>query len=203
MASLIALGVATQSLTVSAEGVPQVVQHQDIGRIGGGERHRRLLQRHRAHGVLAQVLRREVLHHRQHGGNLLAPEERQLPLKRQRGQDVVAGGRAHRDQGLADPLSGRQLAGQRGLELLRRDRPGLDEDLSEPHGGLGAPCAASQASGGPSVRGRLQAHDRMGLSANCGKPISDLRCDARSAGERSARNFATARVAARRDREHS
>ena len=74
-----------------AEGLPEIVEEQRIGRIGGGDGDRGALDRDRAHDVLAQVLGREVLQDRQRRGQLVGREEGQPLLGGEGPQHVVRG----------------------------------------------------------------------------------------------------------------
>ena len=116
---------------VERQGLAQLVDEERIGGVGGRDGQGRALEGDRAGRVLPQVLGGEVLQHRRREGQLLGGEEREPALGGERPEDIVLGGGAQLDQGIADPLTGiaRARLGER--QHLGGDDTGLEQRLSE------------------------------------------------------------------------
>ena len=115
-------GRAHHDLHVEAGGLAEVVEDDRVERVGAGHGEQTALHADRAHHVLAQVLRREVLQHWQRRGELLRPHVGQAVLLGHGPQDVLGGDGAEGHESLADQLPGRLRAGQ-GRQPGNTNRP--------------------------------------------------------------------------------
>ena len=116
---------------VERQGLAQLVDEERIGGVGGRDGQGRALEGNGACRVLPQVLGGEVLQHRRREGQLLGGEEHEPALGGERPEDIVLGGGAQLDQGIADPLRdiARARLGER--QHLGGDDSGLEQRLSE------------------------------------------------------------------------
>jgi len=115
-----------------AEHMPEVVEQQGIGRVGGRHRDRRAIDGDGAGHVLAQILRGEVLDDRRCARQLFGRHEGQSVLLGQRPQHLFRGGRAHRHQRLAKLFASFLGPEQRVPEHILREDAGLEQDLPQP-----------------------------------------------------------------------
>src|SRR4030095_6568805 len=110
----------------------EIVDDDRIQRIRRRDRQHVALDTHRSDHVLAQVLRREILHDRQRRRQLIAREINEVLLLGERPQDVVVLDGAQRHERLANPFA-RGPGPRQGLfHDVRSGHALVNEDLTEP-----------------------------------------------------------------------
>src|SRR2546422_903398 len=127
-------GRADDELDGQPGGLPEVVGHDRVERIGRGDGEHAALDGDRADPVLAQILGRDVLEHRHRGRQLLAPDVRQVLLHGECARDVVLVDGAEGDEGLADQLAGGPLARKGAIDGVGGGQPLGHEDLAKEAG---------------------------------------------------------------------
>src|SRR5205807_1362974 len=117
-----------------AGGLTQVVDDDRVERIGGSHREEAAFHAHRAHRVLAKILRRQILEHRQRRRQLVGTHVGQVLLPGERAQHVVGGDGAECDESLTDQLAHRLRARQGALDDVGGGEALLHEDLAQKAG---------------------------------------------------------------------
>src|SRR2546430_2727736 len=109
----------------------EVVHDDGVQRVGRGDGQLAVLDAHGAHGVLPEVLCREVLDDGQRRRQLVAGQIGEVLLLRERTQHLLALDRAERHERLAQALAGRLGAREGFLHDVRGGQAFLDQDLAE------------------------------------------------------------------------
>ena len=117
---------------VAAEGLPQVIEKERIGGIGGGHRHRSAIESDGAGHVLSQVLGRKILDDGRRARQLFRGNEGQPALQGERPQHVFRRGCAHGDQRLAELLAILLRLPERVKEDVLGEDAGLEQYLPQP-----------------------------------------------------------------------